>query len=264
MKNKIVPLVLLVAALAGVGASIGWAVSRTSSGRYSDGPGYGMGYSMMNAGGQRTAWYQDGSGKPVGDIASARARAQSFADRLGLKTGEVMQFANNFYVLLTDTQGKPATEVLVDPQSGLVTLEYGPAMMWNTRYEMMRGTGTSGYGGMMGGGSYGGMSGAGGYGGVMAASSGGMMGRYGGSPNWTPAQGSVSGPLTVSEAQRVADQWLASQGSGLTAAQPDALPGYVTFHTLKNGKITGMLSVNQQTGAVWDHWWHGRFITMAE
>ena len=265
MKNKIVPLVLLVAALAGVGASIGWAVSRTSNGGYSYGPGYGMGYSMMGASGQRTAWYLNGSGKPVSEIASARARAQVFADRLGLKTGEVMQFANNFYVLLTDQRGTPATEVLVDPQTGLVTLEYGPAMMWNTRYGMMRGTGTTGFGGMMGGGSYGGMMGGGSssYGGMMAGSAG-MMGRYGGSPNWTPPSGTVSGPLTVSEAQRVADRWLATQGGGLTAAQPDALPGYFTFHTLENGKITGMLSVNQQTGAVWDHWWHGRFITMAE
>lgn len=262
MKHKIAPLVLLVAALAGVGASIGWAVSRMSNGGYGHGPGYGMGYSMMAASGQRTAWYLNGSGKPVPDIASARARAQSFADRLGLKTGEVMQFRNNFYVLLTDQQGKPATEVLVDPQTGLVALEYGPAMMWNTRYGMMRGTGARGYGGMMGG-SAGGMMG-GGYGGMMGGSAGGMMGRYGGSPNWTPPSGSVSGPLTVSEAQRVADRWLASQGSGLIAGQPDALPGYFTFHTLKNGKITGMLSVNRQTGAVWYHWWHGRFITMAE
>ena len=263
MKHKIVPAVLLVAALAGVGASIGWTVSRTSTGPSTYGPGYRMCYSMMGAGGQRAAWYQNGTG-PVHDIASARAQAQRFADRLGLKTGEVMQFANNFYVLLEEQSGKPATEVLVDPQTGLVTLEYGPAMMWNTRYGMMRGTGTgtSGYGGMMGGGSYGGM--MGGSNGGMMGSSGGMMGRYGGSPNWTPPSGSLSGPLTVSEAQRVADRWLATQGSGLTAAQPDALPGYFTFHTLKDGKITGMLSVNQQTGAVWYHWWHGRFITMAE
>jgi hypothetical protein len=263
MKSKLVPVVLLVAALAGIGASIGWAVSRTSNGPSTYGPGYGMGYSMMGAGGQRAAWYLNGSGTPVRDIASARAQAQRFADRLGLKTGEVMQFANNFYVLLTDTQGTPATEVLVDPQTGLVTLEYGPAMMWNTRYGMMRGAGANGYGGMMGGGSYGGMMG-GSYGGMMGGSGGGMMGRYGGSPNWTPPSGSLSGPLTVSEAQRVADRWLATQGSGLTAAQPDALPGYFTFHTLKDGKITGMLSVNQQTGAVWYHWWHGRFIAMAE
>jgi len=209
---------------------------------------------MMGTNNHRTAWYVNGSG-PVADIASARAQAQKFADRLGLKTGEVMQFANNFYVLLTDSQGKPATEVLVDPETGTVTLEYGPAMMWNTRYGMMRGTGTGGYGAMMGSGSSGGMMGGGNTsGGMMGGRGAGMdrmMGQYGGSPNWTPPSGSLSARLTASDAQRVANEWLTKQGSGLTAAQPDALPGYFTLHTLKDGKITGMLSVNEQTGAVW-------------
>jgi hypothetical protein len=26
--------------------------------------------------------------------------------------------------------------------------------------------------------------------------------------------------------------------------------------------VTGMLSVNAATGAVWSHWWHGRFLSM--
>ena len=48
------------------------------------------------------------------------------------------------------------------------------------------------------------------------------------------------------------------------AGGPAALPGYFPFHTVKNGKITGMLSVSEQTGAVWYHWWHGRFVAMEE
>ena len=40
----------------------------------------------------------------------------------------------------------------------------------------------------------------------------------------------------------------------------DAFPGYYTLETLKAGKITGMISVNASTGAVWPHWWHGAFI----
>jgi hypothetical protein len=172
-----------------------------------------------------------------------------------------MQFTNNFYVLLTGEHDSPATEVLVDPETGAVTLEYGPAMMWNTRYGMMRGAGTagSGYGGMMGGSSGGMMGGAG-----MMGGHDGMMGRYGGSPSWTPPSGSVATPLTLTGAQRLADQWLGNHRAGETAGDPDALPGYFTFHTLKDGKITGMLSVNQRTGAVWYHWWHGRFIAMEE
>jgi hypothetical protein len=228
-----------VAALAALAATIGLAATRAGNGgNHAYGSMMnGSAYTMLGGDGQRTRWYLNGSG-PVTTIAAARARAQQFADGLGLETGEVMQFASNFYVLLTDARGKPATEVLVDPETGAVTLEYGPAMMWNTRYGVMRGTGTSGYGG--------------------------MMGDYGGRPTWAPSSGSVSSPLGVTAAQQLANEWLAREGSGQTAAQPDALPGYYTFHILKDGKITGMLSVNERTGAVWYHWWHGRFIAMEE
>jgi len=265
--------IVLVAALAALGASVGWAVSAATinTGR-ADGPGYGRGYAMMGLDRHAAPWYVAGSNKSVHTIAAARSQAQHFAARFDLRTGEVMRFANNFYVLLEDKQGKPATEVLVDPRSGLVTLEYGPAMMWDTRYGMMGGNGNGGTiggsssGGMMGqagtGGSGPGMMGGSGSGDMMSGS--GMMGRYGGSPNWTPSTGRISGPLNVTRTERLANQWLARQGKDLTAAQPDALPGYFTFHVLENGKISGMLSVNQRTGAVWYHWWHGRFISMAE
>jgi hypothetical protein len=272
MTRRFLPILVLVAGVAALIGTISYAVARAGNG---GNHGYGSmmdgsGYAMMSSSGQRTGWYLNGSG-PVTTIAAARAQAQRFADRLDLGTGEVMQFANNFYVLLTDRQGKPATEVLVDPETGALTLEYGPAMMWNTRYGMMRGTGTAGYGGMMGGGSSGGMMGGGSGPGMMGGAPGpgmmgdsvGMMGRYGGNPSWTPSNGSLSGPIGVSEAQKLANQWLAQQG-GQTAAEPDALPGYFTFDTRKDGKITGMLSVNEQTGAVWYHWWHGSFMSMEE
>lgn len=101
---------------------------------------------------------------------------------------------------------------------------------------MMGGSGS----GMMGGGSDS----------AMMGGSGGMMGRYGGSPNWTPSNGSASGPVSVSEAEKLANQWLAQQGGGQTAAEPDSLPGYFHLPLLKDGKIMGMLSVNERTGAV--------------
>jgi hypothetical protein len=276
---------VLVAAIAALGGTAAWAVVRatdtTSTTNYyggmmgsgSGGMMSGSGSTMMGANDNRSAWYLNGSG-PVRDIAAARAQAQRFADRLGLKTGEVMQFTNTFYVLLVDRQGKPATEVLVDPKAGTVMLEYGPAMMWNTGYGMMGRTGATGSDGMMGGGMMGGRGsggmmggrGSGGMmsGGMMGGGSGmdGMMGRYGGSPNWTP--GNVTGPVDAAEARSLANRWLAQQGTGLGAAEPDALPGYFTFHTLENGKVAGMLSVNEQTGAVWYHWWHGRFVAMEE
>jgi hypothetical protein len=229
------------------------------------------GYSMMGSSGKATAWYADGRGA-VRNIAGARSQAQRFADRLGLKTAEVMQFSNNFYVQLDDTKGKPATEVLVDPQTGTVTLEYGPAMMWNTRYGMMGarsgGMMGGGSGGMMGGGSGGMMGGGssgmmgGGSSGMMGGGSSGMMGSMGGVPDWTPARGGATGPVSASEARQIANRWLSGQRAGLVAAKPDALPGYFTMDTLKDGKPEGMLSVNERTGAVWYHWWHGRFVAM--
>ncbi|SDB79745.1 hypothetical protein GA0111570_10114 [Raineyella antarctica] len=73
-----------------------------------------------------------GDGVRVGTIAQARARATQAAASSGLRPGEVMQFTNNFYVELKDTSGAPTTEVLVDPATGAVATEYGPAMMWNT------------------------------------------------------------------------------------------------------------------------------------
>jgi hypothetical protein len=72
----------------------------------------------------------------VSGIPAAQARAATAAAASGLHTGEVMWFDNGFYVELKDAAGKPATEVIVDPRTGAVTTEPGPAMMWNTRSGM--------------------------------------------------------------------------------------------------------------------------------
>jgi hypothetical protein len=67
--------------------------------------------------------------------------------------------------------------------------------------------------------------------------------------------------LSPDQAQDRARQWLHNQESGLTAGEAETFPGYYTLHTLRSGKINGMLSVNASTGAVWDHTWHGTYIT---
>lgn len=81
-----------------------------------------------------------GGGSAVSGLAAARDRAEDFAVRLSpdLQVGEVMRFANNYYAELEAPDGTLATEVLVDPRSGAVRVEFGPATMWNTRYGMMR------------------------------------------------------------------------------------------------------------------------------
>ena len=92
-----------------------------------------MGGSMMGSTGM--IWLP-GDGVAVSSIPAARARAATAAKPAGLHPGEVIQFDNGFYVELKDAAGKAATELIVDPQSGAVNTEPGPAMMWNTRIGM--------------------------------------------------------------------------------------------------------------------------------
>ena len=69
--------------------------------------------------------------------------------------------------------------------------------------------------------------------------------------------------ITPNEAVKIAQGYLDRTGSGLTAGpDADAFYGYYTLHTVRDGKIVGMLSVNGETGAVWPHTWHGEFIGM--
>ncbi|WP_216699482.1 hypothetical protein [Actinotalea ferrariae] len=187
-------------------------------------PGSGYG-SMMGGGGWGdgsmmggTPWGRPDTTDPsVENLDDARSAAEAFVDDLGqgMGVGEVMQFDNHYYAEIVGADGELATEVLVDPTSGTVQIEYGPARMWNTRF------------------------------GMMAAGS------------------SGSERVTAAEAERIADRWLADQGD-LTADGAEELPGYYTLHTLRDGALEGMLSVNSTTGDVWYHSWHGQFVDMSE
>jgi hypothetical protein len=186
------------------------------------------------------------SGTPVRTLEGARERADQFGARLGLHTGEVMEFANGYYVELRDDDSANGTEVLVDPSTGAVWIEYGPAMMWNTRYGMPAGYRMQSDDGMMGGGT--------GWG---------MGNRLHGDPTWTP-YGEGAANVSADEAERIAEGWLARNGAGLQAGEAEAFPGYYTLHSERGEQVVGMLSVNASTGAVWYHWWHGRFLRMVE
>jgi hypothetical protein len=74
--------------------------------------------------------------------------------------------------------------------------------------------------------------------------------------------GASAGPMTVTaeQARQAAQRWLDQNQSGSTTEAPDAFYGYYTMHSLKEGSVTGMLSVNGYTGQVWYHTWHGAFI----
>jgi hypothetical protein len=184
-------------------------------------------------------------------IAAARGRAAQAATTADLHPGEVIWFDNGFYVELKDASGQSATEVIVDPQTGAVTTEPGPAMMWNTRYGTMSGTAGVGRPGGRIGGPAGMM---GGPAGMMGGQAGIMGGGFG-----AAASGGTAA-VTADQARSIAQQWLDTNRSGQSAQTPDSYPGYYTMETATSGKITGMLSVNADTGAVWYHTWHGQFI----
>jgi hypothetical protein len=220
---------VLLAAVLLLAGSIAFAASRADGG----------GWSMMRYGPGMMGYGPSGGGDRVDGVAEARRQAQRFADRLDLRVGEVMRFRDNYYAeLLEGDGGRRATEVLVNPATGAVWLEYGPAMMWNTRYGMMARTRVTGRP-MMGGP--------------------GMMGG-GGDPTWAPPDARTR--VTPAAARRLAQRWLTANRGGLRAGEPETFPGYYTMHTLRAGRVTGMLSVNAATGAIWEHWWHGPFVTM--
>ena len=253
-RSRLLPVLVLAVALAALGASIAWAVSRDAGGHMRAHHAGRTGWMM--------GWSPSAERSAVRSLADARAKAQAFADRLKLKTDEVLQFERNYYVKLVDARGNGATEVLVDPPAGIVSLEYGPAMMWNTRYGVHDRRATRGMmnGGMMGRGM---MNGAGGS--IMDGTRGGMMNGTGaGMMNGSRPVGQATRPASRAGARAIAQRWLDANRSGVRAESGgDRFPGYYTFETLRDGRIDGMISVNASTGAVWWHWWHGAFVAEA-
>jgi hypothetical protein len=78
------------------------------------------------------------------DIALSTAeRYLALLDNPDLAIDEVMEFELNFYVIYYEkSTGIGAFEMLIDKDTGRIFPEYGPNMMWNTKY---------GHAGMMGG-----------------------------------------------------------------------------------------------------------------
>jgi hypothetical protein len=146
----------------------------------------------------------------------------------GIAIDEIMEFEYNYYVIYSEEETSiGAFEMLIDKGSGQIFPEYGPNMMWNLKY---------GHGGMMGGW--------------------GMMG----SGNPLPA----NEVMAESTALEIAQSFLDATYSGSVAEDPHPFYGYYTIHTMRDGEIFGMLSVNQYTGEVWYHNWHGDYIRDVE
>ncbi|OLZ68996.1 hypothetical protein AV521_19750 [Streptomyces sp. IMTB 2501] len=128
-RGRWLPLTVLVAAVAALIVSLVWAAGGGSP-SWQSGPRAMMGVVTRSG--------------AVHNLSDADRAAARFADRWGLRVGEVMQFSNGYYAQLLASDGGRATEVLIDPGSGTVRLEFGPAMMWNTAYGMMPGPRQSG------------------------------------------------------------------------------------------------------------------------
>jgi hypothetical protein len=71
-------------------------------------------------------------------------------------------------------------------------------------------------------------------------------------------------PVSPEQATQVAEDYLNRVSPGTETEEPDQFYGYYTLHTVQDGEVTGMLSVNGYTGQVWYHSWHGPFIAMEE
>jgi hypothetical protein len=175
-------------------------------------------------------------------VDEAEKAIDGYLDAVGdddLELREVMIFDNHAYgQIVEESTGIGAMEVLVDPVTQTVYPEHGPNMMWNTKY----GHHAGGYTGMMGG-----------------------RGMRGPGYTWEYVP-DVDAELSVDEEEAVeaAQSYLDAYLPGAQADEhADPFYGYYTLHVLRDGEVTGMLSVNGYTGEVWLHTWHGDFIEMA-
>jgi hypothetical protein len=200
------------------------------SGKWGRGSGMMGSYGGGMMGGRGFGGYQSGdaiSAEPL-TMETVEARLEDFLDgREDLELGEIMIFDNHAYAQVIETETDiGAMEVLVDPFTLSVTPEYGPNMMWNTKY------------GMHGGG---------------------MMGF-----SWRDDD---MDEILVSEEDAVeyAQAYLDRYSPDLNADEhADPFYGYFTIHTLRNGEVVGMLSVNGFSGDVFPHTWHGTLLEMSE
>ena len=237
---------LVGAALLGAGL-LGTVLAQGMMGQQETGQG------MMGSGMGMMSTYAPSS-RPISQD-EARRRAAGFAARYGtgVKIRDFMIFTQNYYVQIVDARTEAGLgELLVDRYTGVVQPEFGPNMMWNTRF------GIGGTSGMMGGqANQSGMMNGQSQGVAGVAQPGqGMMGNK-------ANQGTQGTPAAVrysmASAQKLADTFVTGYLPGGKVLEGLAFPGYYTFDYGRK-TIEGMLSVNAYTGEVWVHGWHGLFL----
>ena len=250
---------LVGAALLGTGL-LGTVLAQGMLSQQGNGQGI-MGAGMMGGGMGMMSTYAPSS-RPISQD-EARRRATGFAARYGtgVKIRDFMVFTQNDYVQIVDTRtGAGLAELLVDRYTGVVQPEFGPNMLWNTRFGM------GGTTGMMGGNMMGAQQGQGVMGdqtsqiGMMNGQNQEMMGN--GASQRTLGTPAVV-RYTLVSAQKLADTFVTGYLPGGKVLEGLAFPGYYTFDYGRKA-IEGMLSVNAYTGEVWVHGWHGLFLGEAK
>lgn len=214
-----------------------------------NGSGFGMMDGFQSGGSMMGGFGSTYSGEPI-SVDDARDAVESYLvqfDNKDLVIEEIMIFDNNAYaIVIEESTGIGAFELLVDPLSITVFPEFGPNMMWNQKYGML-GSGMVGSG-MMGSGMMG---------------SGMMEGFY----NNGADVGDFDAEMTISEeeALEIAQEYLNQAYPGTEVSDEiTQFYGYYTIDTESDGEIVGMLSVNGFSGQVFPHAWHGEFIEMVE
>ncbi len=99
----------------------------------------GQGGGMMGPG-MMGSWGTNNPNAEQITIDEAAEAIERYLDTYGhdLALAEVMEFAWNFYAEVEEeSTGIHAMELLIDKYTGQVYPEYGPNMMWNTKYGMM-------------------------------------------------------------------------------------------------------------------------------
>lgn len=140
---------------------------------------------------------------------------------------DIFVYSNsNYYFSITEEEtGKGAMELLVNPITGDVYPEYGPNMMWNTKYGMHSN-----------------------------GSSFGMMSNI-------EFNSSDEVRFSDEDALEKANVYLSKIQNNLSAEiGGHAFYGYYTFHVNEDENLEGMISVNSYTGEVWYHNWHGNVM----
>jgi len=194
-------------------------------------------------------------------VEQAKSAAEKYLANLknsDLQIAEVMIFNNNAYVVAKEAStGKGAFELLVDPTSQIAYPEHGPNMMWNLKYGVLNHK----YMTLAPGAS----AGVGSNNGMMSGMMGGNGTMMSGWDITFPAEASTEMTVSSQQAIEYGQKYLDANLSGATAAtDPIQFYGYYTLDFEKDGKVSGMLSVNGYSGQVFLHTWHGTFIEESE